>query len=1105
MKFIYHRKGFDAKPLALISVLTASVENGDNWKAVSRFRETTVLRRHMSAAERQQKDESHKKRNPGRRAAFLEERDLRDLVHEIDAIIWQADPITFQFSFVSQRAETILGYPVEKWLVEPNFWIEHIHPEDRDRALTLCRSATEKGEDHEFDYRALAADGRVVWLRDIVRVIKDDKGRPRQLRGVMTDITDRKQMEALLAGEKNILEMIAAGTHLSAILETLVRLIEEQSPAMLGSILVLGKDEKTLRLGAAPSLPESYNRAIDGLAIGPNAGCCGTAAYRKEPVIVSDVVGDPLWTNHRALALEHGLRACWSTPIFSKDHSVLGTLAMYYREPRSPNKNDLALIQTASHIAGIAIERKRAEEQVLRQMESLRALYAVSATTSQSLDLEVVLNRSLETILGVLKFDAGRIFLFDESGQQLSVRAQRGIRDETAQILPYKVGEGIVGRVAESGECLVFEDIRTDPEFHRQASRKKTLKAGFQALGNFPIKAKERTLGSLDLCSYEEHRFSRDEIQLIGSIAHQIGTAVEHAKLFKETRINMDRIRALHEISTSITSTLDTRIVLDLLLDKLDLLVPYATAAVRLFNNQTEELEPAAWRQVDKEDWRKYLQKSEGGVSKVVFQAKKPLIVGNLQTDARVRDHGFFHKHGLTSYVGVPMIAKGDVIGVLAFCTAEEREFTSEEIKFLTTLASQAAIAIYHSRLHERITIQAAALEASNKLLRDRTRQQTVVGHLAHLALAKSDLSELLTEAVTLVSQTLETQYAKVLELLPGGQSFILRAGVGWKQGYVGQANVGTGPDSQAGYTLISNGPVIVEDIRTETRFNGPPLLHDHGVVSGMSVVIQGNEGPFGVLGAHTDRRRKFSDNDVQFLQSIASVLAAAIERRHLESQVAEISEQERRRLGQDLHDDLGQQLTGIAFLSKVLAQKLAAKSLPEAIDAAEIVNLTNKAINQTRNLARVLYPVQLEADGLASALADLAASTQQRLNISCQFKSGRRILINDNSSAIQLYRIAEEAVNNAVKHSKARHVLIGLCKAGGRIILVVSDDGIGISHPIPANEGIGLHIMRYRAARIHGSLDIRRGKRAGTVVTCSFDETSGPPAETNDSRKTRL
>ncbi|MBA2441968.1 MAG: PAS domain S-box protein, partial [Rubrobacter sp.] len=175
--------------------------------------------------------------------------------------------------------------------------------------------------------------------------------------------------------------------------------------------------------------------------------------------------------------------------------------------------------------------------------------------------------------------------------------------------------------------------------------------------------------------------------------------------------------------------------------------------------------------------------------------------------------------------------------------------------------------------------------------IRARAAQQAAAAELGRMALEGGDLTDLVDRAVEVLCETLEVDYCKVLELLPGGDELLLRSGVGWKEGLVGTATLGTGPDSQAGYTLTSGEPVVVEDLRSETRFSGPALLHEHGVISGMSIVIRGRDRPFGVLGAHATRKRAFTGDDVRFLEVAANTLATAIERKRAEEEVRQLNE----------------------------------------------------------------------------------------------------------------------------------------------------------------------------------------------------------------------
>src|SRR3989454_1734116 len=216
---------------------------------------------------------------------------------------------------------------------------------------------------------------------------------------------ERKRAEALLSEEKRLLEMIAKGNSLSMILDALCRLVEELSKGSLCSILLLDPDGNRLWHGAAPSLPKSYIDAIDGGFIGPAAGSCGTTAYRKAPVIVADIAQDPLWADYRALALPHGLRACWSTPVLASDGRVLGTFALYARAPGTPTPQQQNIIEQLTALTSIAIERQRAEEERQAHLGFLEAMDQVHRAIQGTNDLEQMMSDVLDAVLTVFQGD----------------------------------------------------------------------------------------------------------------------------------------------------------------------------------------------------------------------------------------------------------------------------------------------------------------------------------------------------------------------------------------------------------------------------------------------------------------------------------------------------------------------------------------------------------------------------------------------------------------------------------------------------------------------------------------------------------------------------
>ena len=225
-------------------------------------------------------------------------------------------------------------------------------------------------------------DGTITYLHSIAHPIMDESGEITETVGTVMDVTERKRAEAFRDGESRILEMIARDAPLEKILDQLVRVVEMQFAGLLCSVLLLDEDGQHVRHGAAPNLPEPYTKAINGLSIGPKAGSCGTAMYRREPVVVTDILQDPLWDAYREVAALFGFRACWSTPILSHSGKALGSFAMYYREPRSPSPPETRVLEMATHLGGIAIERRLAREERERLRQARADLAHINRVTT---------------------------------------------------------------------------------------------------------------------------------------------------------------------------------------------------------------------------------------------------------------------------------------------------------------------------------------------------------------------------------------------------------------------------------------------------------------------------------------------------------------------------------------------------------------------------------------------------------------------------------------------------------------------------------------------------------------------------------------------------
>lgn len=625
-------------------------------------------------------------------------------------------------------------------------------------------------------------------------------------------------------------------------------------------------------------------------------------------------------------------------------------------------------------------------------------------------------------------------------------------------------------------------------------------------------------------------------------------------------------------------------------------------------------------------------------------------------------------------------------------------------------------------------------------------RQQAVIAELDQRTLGGIEISLLMDKTVELIAETLQLEYCMIWELIPDGAALMSRAGVGWKKGLVGRATVGTETNSQAGYTLNSDQPVIVTDLGAETRFSAPPLLTSHKVVSGISVVIEGPDRPYGVIGVHTTKTRAFSWDDIEFLRTAANILAKAIQHKRtkealreseeqykelverspdviwrlnldgvityvspaikcitgcdadeivglpfdefrtrfmvgvnrdqanemarrlrgdlgtdgtvyeltfcrsdgtlcfgelrsfpildrnggiveihglireiterklaeealatseaslaeaqkiahlgtwernfgdgrvvwsdetfrifgveqerfkpqydrivslvhpedreivsgimrpgieglatseatfriirpdglertvrwqgrvktggdgeitgifgtvhditdqmaLERGILEVSEREQRRIGEDLHDGAGQIIHAARFMCEALERKLGGISSSEASDANRIIRTLEEADDQLHSAIKGLHPMHLESRGLASALRQLALDTERTFSISCRVDYSPSVSIEAPEVANHLYRIAQEAVRNGVKHGQAKNIEIDMKPAEGRAVLTVSDDGGGHFDPSSPHEGLGLRIMRHRSRLIKAALDILTDPAGGTTIVCS-------------------
>jgi formate hydrogenlyase transcriptional activator len=335
----------------------------------------------------------------------------------------------------------------------------------------------------------------------------------------------------------NLEKLIFAGSPLPEVLKIIAQLVESQAEGMSCTIWLPDEDGKELYCAAAPSLP-GFCAQAGTMAVGPKGGSCGTAIYRKEPVYVTDILTDPVWDNYRDRMLPYGIRSVWSRPLFTSEGKALGTFAIIYRESRSPDASDLQLIENASHITGIAIERHANEEELRRERDRLRLLLEITNSMTSKLDLRCLVEVLSTNLLRVTRSDFCSLLLPDVDSGELRLTIlynpeSRGVICDGA-IIPLRGSIcGKAFRTGKSQHVNSFEEVRDDPEsFGNDVGRffyERVMAEGLKSGCDLPLIGRRGILGVLRAFTRSERAFNIEDIEFLEQASRQVAIAVENA------------------------------------------------------------------------------------------------------------------------------------------------------------------------------------------------------------------------------------------------------------------------------------------------------------------------------------------------------------------------------------------------------------------------------------------------------------------------------------------------------------------------------------------------------------------------------------------------
>ena len=515
-------------------------------------------------------------------------------------------------------------------------------------------------------------------------------------------VTNVSAAEARLGALHEINQTILESTDLNVMMNRILEQTLEVIGFEIGMIRLLQPDRTTLEPVANRGYRDPENvirqrrRAEDPVSPRVIAQVLATRATKVEDLTQVDGM--------RTFKRE-GVRTMITVPLRTQE-DVLGVIHLGHRTERHIELEEIRLLEAIGTQAGIGVQKIQLFEAAERRAREQEALNAIAAAASRSLDLNELFEILADKMVEVANRRRINFRLKDTLTGKVAIVAYRGFTEEEIaklrRITPHPMSE----KVFASGDPLVIND--------RPGDGSAGLLARTQSVAWIPVKAGAKIIGVLGISDDESKPFSPTEVEFLQATANVIGVAIENARLFGQTKRNLEQIRALHEIGTAITSTLDLHDILKIFLEEIGDVLPYSASSVRLFNPQSRLLEPIACFNLDEDEWRAEPWRGGRGLPNVAFETKSPVMVRKLQSDPRLRDSQFFRKQGLVSYLGVPLIVRDEILGVLSFYTKEEREFSIEEIEFLSTLANHGAVAIHNSQLHEETTKQAAELEKSN-------------------------------------------------------------------------------------------------------------------------------------------------------------------------------------------------------------------------------------------------------------------------------------------------------------------------------------------------------------------------------------------------------
>ena len=817
------------------------------------------------------------------------EHKYRDLIETINAIVWEADPVSQQIKFISKGIEPILGYPAEQMRDDYRSWERLIHPDDRETVKQFSQSQVAQGKDFEREYRLIAWDGHTVWVRDIVRVIKHPTGKPIRLRGVTIDISRSKEAEialrqhyaelkSLQVVSQNVLDTDDVRSAIEKILDltielgnfdiAVVRLLNPKGD--LAHVSYRGfREPEAIRLIGRP-LKDRLSEVVDPTIF--------AVLNHRQTRVIEDI---ETISGLHAAKLE-GIRSVVLLPITTQNE-VLGILLVGLRRFAAIEPTQVKLLETLAGQIGIVVQKANLYEVIRRNLDHIQSLRECEQAMSSTLDLGAILNILLEKMDVFPPPGAALIIqLVTGESESLDFLASRNLNelDWTSEfgnqrnICDSKLSQLIL----ESAGPVLIEDLPNDP---RVDHAEFIARQNFHSFLGATLRIKGCPVAIVTVFTRMPHKFSTEEISDVTSLAAHAAFAIHNAKLYESAQNATEKATALRELNLAITSTSDLPTQINFLLDTIVGIFPNYAVTLSLYNKETENFDPLACRNLDDTDWRAATPRLNFSGIGEFARLQKPLRIADLQNDPRVSCQEFLRRNGLISYLAAPLAFQDEILGLLAFFTREKHEFSDAELEFVTTLAKQVSIAIHNSQVFARTVRSAqefsALFDVTSAATQSLDRKRILFEGAKKIAeIFSFDVTQVFVFDPDNKVLHAEASYETQRDFAAGPKTFEIGHGIVGRVGHSGQAEI---------FADIANDPRYAEVSQSKSaQQTGQRFL--------AAFPIKYENATLGVILTMGQRSRKLSDHEIQLIMSVSNQIAIAIHNAWLYSEVDKKSQE---------------------------------------------------------------------------------------------------------------------------------------------------------------------------------------------------------------------